>query len=88
MNVKVFSVRLDETFGAIRTGGTPGYQPGSEYLESMIQSFLDEHPQIEVVSVQFSGLAIIPRTAAWGTTNVPIEWEMEQTVIIFYRDGV
>ncbi len=88
MKVKVFSVRADEAFRAIRVGNETGRFSANEKLEQEIQAFLDQNPGIRITHVQFSSVAIVPKTAAWDTTNADIDWEIEKAVLIIYETGV
>ncbi len=83
MKIKIFSVRADENFRAIRVGNETRKLSANEYLEDKIQKFLDENPKIQIKHVQFSTVAIIPKTASWSTTNADIDWEMEKSVLVF-----
>lgn len=84
MKVKILSVRADENFGTILAGEEALGLSANEKLEQEIQTFLDQNPSIKIQHVQFSSLAIIPKTASWGTTNTDIEWEIEKSVLIIY----
>ena len=86
MRVKIFSVRADENFKAIRIGENTRRLSANEYLEREIQQFLDQHPNMRIQHVQFSTIAIIPKTAAWHTTNTGIDWEMEKSVLVFFEE--
>lgn len=88
MKVKVFSVRADEAFRAIRVGDETGRLSANEKLEQEMQVFLDQSPGIQIKHVQFSSVAIVPKTAAWDTTNADIDWEIEKSVLIIYETGV
>ena len=88
MKVKVFSVRADEGFRAIRIGDETGRVSANEKLEQEMQAFLDQNPGIQIKHVQFSSVAIVPKTAAWDTTNADIDWEIEKSVLIIYETGV
>lgn len=81
MKVKIFSVRADENFKAIRAGDETGSPSANEYLERKIQKFLDENPKIQIKHVQFTTVAIVPKTASWDTTNADIDWEMEKICV-------
>lgn len=87
MRTKIFSVRADEDFRTIRAGAESHGLPANEKLEQEIQAFLDENPKIEIKHLQFSSVAIVPKTASWGTTNSDIEWEIEKSVLIIYEAG-
>ena len=50
-----------------------------------IQKFLDENPKIQIKHVQFTTVAIVPKTASWDTTNADIDWEMEKSVLILFE---
>lgn len=86
--MKVFSVRADEAFRAIRVGDETGRLSANEKLEQEMQVFLDQNPGIQIKHVQFSSVAIVPKTAAWDTTNADIDWEIEKSVLIIYETGV
>jgi hypothetical protein len=81
-----FSVRADENFQAIRIGEDTRRRYANEYLEREIQRFLDQHPNIRIQHVQFSTIAIIPKTATWQTTNAGIDWKMEKAVLVFCQE--
>ena len=85
MKVKIFSVRADENCKAIRIGGETKCPSANEYLEHTIQKFLDENPKVQIKHVQFTTVAIIPKTASWDTTNADINWEMEKSVLILFE---
>jgi hypothetical protein len=85
LRVKIFSVRADEDFKAIRIGEDTRRLSANEYLEREIQQFLDQPPNMHIQHVQFSTIAIIPKTAAWHTTNTDIDWEMEKSVLVFFE---
>lgn len=85
MRVKIFSVRADEDFKAIRIGEDTRRLSANEYLKREIQQFLDQPPNMHIQHVQFSTIAIIPKTAAWHTTNTDIDWEMEKSVLVFFE---
>ena len=87
MRVKIFSVQADEAFGAIGVREHPGYLSANDKLEQEIQAFLDQNPNIEIKHLQFSSIAIVPRTASWGTTNSDIDWEIEKSVLLLYEPG-
>jgi hypothetical protein len=61
MKVKIFSVRADEHFRAIRVGDDTGRLSANEYLQQEIQKFLDEDPKIQIRHVQFATVSIIPK---------------------------
>lgn len=88
MKVKLFSVRADEAFRAIRVGDETGRLSANDRLEQEIQAFLDQNPGIEIKHLQFSSVAIVPKTAAWDTTNADIDWEIEKSVLLIYETGV
>jgi len=46
VKVKVFSVRADEAFRAIRVGDETGRLSANEKLEQEMQAFLDQNPGI------------------------------------------
>ena len=48
MKVKIFSVRADENFRAIRIGNETRKLSANEYLENKIQEFLDENPKVQI----------------------------------------
>jgi hypothetical protein len=72
MKVKIFSVRADNGLRAIRVGDETRRFSANEYLEREIQRFLDDNPKIQIKHVQFTTVAIIPKTASWSTTNADI----------------
>jgi len=78
MKVKIFSVRADGNFQAIRVGDKTRRFSANEFLEGEIQKFLDDNPKAQVKHVQFQSIAIVPKTAAWNTSNTDIDWESEQ----------
>jgi hypothetical protein len=86
MKVKIFSVRADQDFRAIRIGDDTGRLSANEYLQQEIQKFLDEDPKIKIRHVQFATVSIIPKTASWDTTNTDIDWEVEKSVLILYEE--
>lgn len=86
MRIKIFSVRSDENFRAIRIGDDTRRFSANEYLEREIQQFLDQNPKVQIKHVQFSSTAIVPKTAAWNTTNADIDWEIEKSVLILYEE--
>lgn len=86
MKVRIFSVRADQDFRAIRIGENIGRLSANEYLEQEIQKFLDENPKVQIRHVQFATVSVIPRTASWDTTNTDIDWEIEKSVLIFFED--
>ncbi len=86
MRVKIFSVRADEDFSAIRIGEQTRQSSANEKLELDIQAFLDENPNARIVHIQFSSVAIVPRNASWGTTNTDIEWEIEKSVLVVFDE--
>ncbi len=86
MKVKIFSVRTDEKFRAIRVGDETRKLSANEYLEGEIQKFLDENPKVQIKHLQFSTVAIIPKTVSWSTTNADIDWEMEKSVLILFEE--
>lgn len=88
MKVKVFSVRADEAFRAVRVGEETGRLSANEKLEREIQAFFDQNSGIQIKHVQFSSVAIVPKTAAGDTTNADIDWEIEKSVLIIYETGV
>lgn len=85
MKVKIFSVRADEGFRAIRAGDETRRLSANEKLEQEIQGFLDDNPRVEIKHLQFSSVAIVPKTASWETTNADIDWEIEKSVLIIYE---
>jgi len=84
----MFSARADKWFRAIRIGEESHRMSANDKLERDIQSFLDENPGIEIKHMQFSTLGLVPKTAAWETTNSEIDWEIEKSVLIIYDGGV
>jgi hypothetical protein len=84
--VKIFSVRVDDNSQAIRVGEDTRRLSANAYLDREIQQFLDQPPNIRIQHVQFSTIAIIPKTAAWQTTNADIDWEMEKSVLVFFQE--
>ena len=56
----------------------------NEYLEQEIQNFLDENQKIQIRHVQFATVSVIPKTASWDTTNTDIDWEIENSALIFF----
>lgn len=86
MKVKIFSVRADENFRAIRVGDETRKLLANEYLEGLIQKFLDGNPKVQIKHIQFTTVAIIPKTASWNTTNTNIDWEMEKSVLILFEE--
>ncbi len=86
MKVKIFSVRADENFQAIRVGDKTKRFAANEFLEGEIQKFLDDNPKDQVKHVQFQSIAIVPKTADWKTTNTDIDWEMEKSVLILFEE--
>jgi len=86
MKIKIFSVKADESFSAIRVGQDTRTMSANEYLEREIQGFLDENPHIQIKHVQYSAIPIVPRNASWNTTNTDIDWEIEKSVIIFFDE--
>ena len=86
MKVKIFSVRADEDFHAIRVGDQTRRFSANEFLEREIQKFLDDNPKAQVKHVQFQSIAIVPKTADWNTTNTDIDWEMEKSVLILFEE--
>jgi hypothetical protein len=54
MKVKIFSVRANQDFRAIRIGDDTGRRSANEYLQQEIQKFLDEDPKIQIRHVQFA----------------------------------
>jgi hypothetical protein len=86
LKVKIFLVRADENFKAIWIGEDTRRFSANEYLEREIQQFLAQHPTLRIRHVQFSTIAIIPKTAAWHTTNTDIDWEMEKSVLVFFEE--
>jgi len=88
VRVNVVSVRADEAFRAIRVGDETGRLSANEKLEQEMQAFLDQNPGIQIKHVQFSSVAIVPKTASWDTTNADIDWEIEKSVLIIYEAGV
>ena len=85
MNIKIFSVHADSDFRAIRIGDKSFKFSANEYLESEIQSFFEQNPNIEIKSIQYFATPIIPKTVDWQTTNCDIDWEIEKCVIILYE---
>jgi hypothetical protein len=85
LRIKIFSVRADENFRAIRIGEESHRLSANEYLEREIQQFLDENPKVQIKHIQFSSIPIIPKTAAWNTTNADIDWEIEKSVLILFE---
>ena len=81
MKVKIFSVRADESFQAIRMGDKTRRFSANEFLEGEIQKFLDDNPKAQVKHIQFQSIAIVPKTASWNTANTDIDWEMEKSVL-------
>jgi len=86
MKVKIFSVYADENFRAIRIGDDTRKLSANEYLEREIQKFLDGNPKIQIKHVQFTTVAVIPKTVDWDTTNTDIDWEMEKSVLILFKE--
>lgn len=86
MKVKIFSVHANEHFRAIRLGDKSRTLSANAFLEGEIQKFLDDNPKVQVKHVQFQSITIIPKTAAWNTTNVNIDWEMEKSVLILFEE--
>lgn len=86
MKIKIFSVRADENFQAIRVGDQTRRFSANEFLESEIQKFLDDNPKIQVKHVQFQSIAIVPKTADWNTSNSDIDWEMEKSVLLLFEE--
>lgn len=86
MKVKIFSVRANNNFRAIRVGDKTGKSSANEYLEQEIQRFLDENPKAQIKNIQFNTVAIIPHNASWDTTNTEIKWEMEKSVLVLYEE--
>lgn len=87
MKVKVFSVRADERFVAIRYGDETDRLWANDKLEREIQTFLDQNPEIQIKHVQFSSVAIVPKTTSWDTTYADIAWEIEKSVLLIYETG-
>lgn len=88
MKVKIFSVRADENFRAIRIGDETKKLSANEYLEHEIQKFLDENPKVQIKHVQFTNVSIVPKTASWNTTNTDIDWEIEKSVLILFEESL
>ena len=65
-------MRADENFKAIRIGEDTRRLSANEYLEREIQQFLDQHPNLHIRHVQFSTIAIIPKTAACNASKVTL----------------
>jgi len=86
MKVKIFSVRADNNFRAKRVGDDTRRYSANEFLEREIQKFLDDNPKVQIKHVQFQTIAIVPKTAAWNTMNVDIDWEMEKSVLILFEE--
>src|SRR6266498_4747241 len=86
MKVKIFSVRADNDFRVLYAGDETRKLSANDYLGREIQTFLDEHPSIELKEVKYSCTPIIPKTASWETTNSEISWEIEKSVIIFFEE--
>jgi hypothetical protein len=63
MKAKMFSVRADQDFRAIRIGDDTGRLSANEYVQPEIQTFLDEDPKIQIRHVQFATVSLIPKTA-------------------------
>lgn len=87
MKVKIFSVRADENFSVIRAGEETRRLAANEKLERDIQAFLDQNPKVQIKHIQFSSIAIVPKTASWDTTNSDIVWEIEKSVLIIYDES-
>lgn len=85
VKVKIFSVQADEGVRLIRAGEETRRLSANEKLEQEIQAFLDENQKIEIKHLQFSSVAIVPKTASWDTTNSDIDWEIEKSVLILYE---
>lgn len=81
----MFSVRANK-FLAIRVGDETRILSAKEYPEDKIQKFMNENPKVQIKHVQFSTVAIVPKTASWNTTYAEIDWEMEKSVLVLY-DG-
>jgi hypothetical protein len=86
VKIKIFSVEADTDFRALWIGEETRKLSANEYLEREVQRFLHENPDIEVKHPQYSSTQIIPKTAAWGTTNVDIDWIIEKTLILLYQE--
>jgi len=84
MKAKIFSVIADEHLSATRIGDKTRRISATEYLESSIQRFLDENPNIQIRHFQFSSVPIVPANASWHTTNTPIQWEIEKSVLVLF----
>jgi len=73
MKVKIFSVRADENFRAIKVRDKSRRFSANEILEGEIQKFLDDNPKAQVKHVQFQSIAIVPKTPDWNTSNTDID---------------
>ena len=73
MRVKIFSVRADENFKAIRIREDTRRLSANTYLEHEIQQFLDQHPNMSIRHVASSTMVIIHKMAVWHPTNTNIE---------------
>ena len=85
MRIKIFTVEADTDFRVLFVGEETRKLTANEYLEREAQKFLDENPNIEVKHIQYTSTQIIPKTAAWDTTNVDIDWIIEKTLILLYE---
>lgn len=87
MKAKIISVSANSDFMAIRIGQRSRSISADEYLESELQHFLDDHPDIDLKHVEYSSICVVPKMPSWDTTNSDVDWEIEKSVLLFFEES-